>query len=193
MTLDEEIALIGRAKQGDMDAFESLYTMHKIAIYRATLAIVGDKQSSEEILQETFLRAFKHIQKFHEGTSLAPWLYRVAINLAYDWSARRRRWLAALDGIVERLVGPAVVSPEQSVERRELQELVYEAIGKLDFKQRTALVLFYLHSLSLAEIAVIQDCPVGTVKSRLHYARNNLKRELLADQRLAGGLVYEFT
>jgi RNA polymerase sigma-70 factor (ECF subfamily) len=91
------------------------------------------------------------------------------------------------------LITPGVASPEQTVEEHELYELVYEAINKLEFKQRASLVLFYLHDFSLNEIAEIMDCPVGTVKSRLHYARENLRRELLADQRLPGGLIYEFT
>lgn len=191
--MNEEIALIARAKQGDLDAFEALYEMHKASIFRAALAISGDRQVAEEILQETFLRAFKNIDRLHDGVSLAPWLYRVAVNLAYDWSASRRRWLGALEGIFERVVTPAPPSPEQAVEERELQEFMYEAISRLEFKQRTTLVLFYLQNFSLAEISEILDCPVGTVKSRLHYARENLRQELLADHRLPGGLVYEFT
>jgi RNA polymerase sigma-70 factor (ECF subfamily) len=193
MATIEEIRLITRAKRGDLEAFESLYEMHKASIYRTALAITGDRLAAEEILQETFLRAFKHINNVREGVSLSPWLYRIAVNLAYDRAARRRRWLAALDGIIEPLVTPVGASPEQMVEERELYELVYEAINKLKFKQRATLVLFYLHDFSLAEIAEIMDCPVGTVKSRLHYARENLRRELLADQRLVSGLIYEFT
>jgi RNA polymerase sigma-70 factor (ECF subfamily) len=193
MATIEEIRLITRAKRGDLEAFESLYEMHKASIYRTALAITGDRLAAEEILQETFLRAFKHINNVREGVSLSPWLYRIAVNLAYDRAARRRRWLAALDGIIEPLVTSSVASPEQMVEERELYELVYEAINKLKFKQRATLVLFYLHDFSLVEIAEIMDCPVGTVKSRLHYARENLRRELLADQRLVSGLIYEFT
>jgi RNA polymerase sigma-70 factor (ECF subfamily) len=193
MATIEEIRLITRAKRGDLEAFESLYEMHKASIYRTALAITGDRLAAEEILQETFLRAFKHINNVREGVSLSPWLYRSAVNLAYDRAARRRRWLAALDGIIEPLVTSSVASPEQMVEERELYELVYEAINKLKFKQRATLVLFYLHDFSLVEIAEIMDCPVGTVKSRLHYARENLRRELLADQRLVSGLIYEFT
>jgi RNA polymerase sigma-70 factor (ECF subfamily) len=191
--LEEEIRLIIRAKRGDMEAFEPLYEMHKASIYRTALAITGDRSAAEEILQETFLRAFKHIQNVREGVSVAPWLYRIAVNLAYDRAARRRRWQVALDNVIEHLIVPASASPEQMVEQRELYGLVYEAIDKLEFKQRTALVLFYLHDFRLAEIAEILDCPVGTVKSRLHHARKNLRRELLADQRLPVGLAYEFT
>lgn len=192
-TTEEEIQLIARTKRGDLEAFEALYKLHKGPVYRTALAIIGDRLAAEEILQETFLRAFKNIQNFRQGVSLSPWLYRVTVNLAYDYSRdQRRHWHVALEGIVEQLIAPAVASPERRVEEREIYALVYEAISKLEFKQRATLVLFYLQGFSLAEIAEIMDCPVGTVKSRLHYARENLRRELLADQRLPVGLVYEF-
>jgi RNA polymerase sigma-70 factor (ECF subfamily) len=189
----EELNLIARAKRGDLEAFEALYELHKGPIFRTALAITGDRPAAEEILQETFLRAFKHLGDIREGVSIAPWLYRIAVNLAYDWAARQCRWPATLDGVIEQLVAPAASSPEQKVEERELYRLVHEAIDKLEFKQRATLVLFYLHDFSLSEVAEILDCPVGTVKSRLHYARENLRRELLADRRLPVGLVYEFT
>lgn len=192
-TPEVEIRLVKRAKRGDLEAFEMLYDMHKASIFRTALAITGDRLAAEEILQETFLRAFKHIKNVREGVSLSPWLYRISVNLAYDWTAQHRRWPAALEGIIEQLVAPAAESPEQTVEERELYELVYEAISKLEYKQRATLVLFYLHEFSLAEIAEIMECPLGTVKSRLHHARESLRRELLADQRLPVRLMYEFT
>jgi RNA polymerase sigma-70 factor (ECF subfamily) len=193
-TTEEELKLIARAKRGDLGAFETLYETHKGSIYRTGLAVIGDRLAAEEILQETFLRAFKHIHNVREGVSLAPWLHRIAVNLAYDYGkAHSRNWQVALDGIIEHLIAPAAASPEHTVEERELYVLVYEAIDRLEFKQRTTLVLFYLHDFSLNEVAEIMDCPVGTVKSRLHYARENLRRELLADQGLPVGLAYEFT
>jgi RNA polymerase sigma-70 factor (ECF subfamily) len=193
-TTEEEIKLIACAKQGDMQAFESLYQIHKGPIFRTALAITSDRSAAEEILQETFLRAFKHLHNIREGVSLSPWLYRITVNLAYDYGkARSRKWQVALDGIIEQLIAPSSASPEQRVEDQELFELVYEVIAKLETKQRVTLVLFYLHDFSLNEIAEIMDCPVGTVKSRLYYARENLRRELLADQRLPVGLAYEFT
>ena len=189
----DEIKLIARAKCGDLKAFEILYGMYKGPIFRTGMAVTGDRLAAEEILQETFLRAFKHLHNIREGVSLSPWLYRIAVNLAYDWATQHRRWQVALDGIIEQLISPAVTSPEQSLEERELYELVYEAIDKLEPRQRVTLVLFYLQEFSLAEIAEVMECPVGTVKSRLYHARENLRRELLADQRLPAGLVYEFT
>lgn len=175
-------------------AFEALYDMHKGPIYRTALAIIGDRLAAEEILQETFLRAFKHIHNVRDGVSLSPWLYRITVNLAYDYGkANSRNWQVALDGIIEHLMAPASASPEHAVEERELFELVYEAIDRLEFKQRITLVLFYLHDFSLSEIAEIMDCPEGTVKSRLYYAREKLRCELLADRRLPVSLAYECT
>ncbi len=189
----EELSLVTRVRQGDLEAFETLYEMHKTAIYRTALAITGDRLTAEEILQETFLRVFKNIHNIREGGTLSSWLYRIAVNLAYDWISQHRRRQVTLDNIIEQVIMPAVAPPDQTVEERELQSLIHEAIDKLEIKQRVTLVLFYLQDFSLAEIAEIMDCPVGTVKSRLYYARQNLRRELLADRRLPTGLNYEFT
>src|SRR5512136_2717879 len=190
---EEESSLVTRARQGDLEAFESLYEIHKTAVYRTALAITGDRLTAEEILQEAFLRVFKHINSAREGVSLSPWLYRIAVNLAYDWVGQHRRRQVTLDDIIEQLIMPSATQPDQTVEKQELLGLIHEAIDKLEFRQRVTLVLFYLQDFSLTEIAEIMDCPVGTVKSRLHYARQNLRRELLADQRLPTGLIYEFT
>ena len=190
MTAQDELLWIAQAKAGDLQAFEALYNLHKTAIFRTALALTGDRSLAEEILQETFLRAFQHLPNVREGVSLSPWLYRVAVNLAYDHSAKRRRKANALGKFIDWLM-PSVPTPERRLEAQELQDMIYEAIGRLEFRQRTTLVLFYLQDFSMQEIARIMDCPVGTVKSRLHYGRQNLRRELLAAARMPGGLAYE--
>lgn len=194
MTIEEEARLIARAKTGDWQAFETLYDLHKSSIYRTAVVITGDRMTAEEILQETFLRAFKHIHRIHEGVSLAPWLYRIAVNLAYDLTARQKRGLKMINHLVERLLhAPSGLTPEQKIEEQELQSIIYESINQLEFKQRATLVLFYLQDFNLNEIAEIMDCPAGTVKSRLYYARENLRRKLLADKRLSGRVMYAFS
>lgn len=189
----EEFELIERARRGDLNAFEALYELHKTPIYRTALAITGDRALAEEILQETFIKVYRHIDRVREGVSLAPWLYRVTVNLAYDLSAKKRRGVNLLEQFMDWLATRSPNSPEQKLEERELQDLIYRIINRLEFKQRTTLVLFYMQAFSLHEIAEIMDCPVGTVKSRLHYARVNLKRELLAETRVSGGITYELT
>lgn len=186
----EEHELIARAKQGDMRAFEALYQLHKTPIFHTALAISGDRHLAEEILQEVFIRAHKNLHKMHDDASLAPWLYRVTVNLTYDLTARRKRRQTLRQKLTDWL--PVVLkSPEIELETQELQDMVLQAINQLEIKQRTTLVLFYLQGFSMGEIAEITDVPVGTVKSRLHYARQNLRKTVLADKRLLGVIAFD--
>lgn len=187
---NNEYELIARAKQGDMCAFEALYHLHKTPIFRTALAISGDRHLAEEILQEVFLRAHKNIHRMHDDRSLAPWLYRVTVNLTYDITTRRNRGQTLLKKLADWLPSP-LKSPEYVMETQELQMLVLQAINQLEIKQRTVLVLFYLQGFSMGEIAGITEVPVGTVKSRLHYARQNLRKTVLADKRLLGAMAYD--
>jgi RNA polymerase sigma-70 factor (ECF subfamily) len=193
MPANDEVQLVARAKKGDIAAFEALYHQYKGSIYRTALAITRDRGAAEEILQDAFLRAFRNIDHVRDGAPIAPWLHRIAINLSYTWTTKRNRWLTSLELVVDHLVAPARSSPERAFEQSELQQMVREAIDQLEFPQRATLILFYLEELSLAEIAEIMDCPVGTVKSRLHYGREKLREALLADRRLPQTIAYEFT
>lgn len=189
---DAELIVIAQAKQGDAQAFAGLYEMHKMAIFHTVLAITNDRAVAEEILQETFIKAFQNLDRIYDNMSLAPWLYRVAVNMAYNLTTRRKRGLTMLNRFVERWLTTPPLSLEQSIEARELQTVLYEAINTLEFKQRATLVLHYLQGFSVTEISEIMDCPVGTVKSRLYHARENLRRKLVADKRWSGGWMYEF-
>ncbi len=188
----DEARLIARAKEGDIDAFEALYEEYKTSVYRTVLAITRERQAAEEILQDAFLRAFRHIDNVHDGKPISPWLHRIAINLSYTWTKRRSRLLTPLEHVVDRLVAAPGNTPEYAVEQNELHEVVRDAIDQLEFPHRATIVLYYLDGFSLAEIAEIMDCPVGTVKSRLYYGRQKLREALLADQRLPHTLAYEF-
>lgn len=193
MPVNEEARLIARAKEGDIGALEALYEQYKNSVYRTALAITRDRAAAEEILQDAFLRAFRHIDSVHDGGPMGPWLHRIAINLSYTWAKKRKRWFLSLEQVVDRLVAAPKTSPEHRVEQNELQQVVREAIAQLEFPHRATIVLFYLEGLSLVEIAEIMDCPVGTVKSRLYYGREKLRAALLADRRLPQMIAYEFT
>ena len=188
----EDSELIPRVQRGDLAAFEALYDRYKGQVYRAALAITRDQGAAEDILQECFLRVYAHIDRIDVARPLSPWIHRVAVNLSYNWVTKRRRWFPSLGEVIEQFVGDHHDSPEHVVEREELQRIVQEAIHSLSFAQRVVVILFYLNGFSLEEIAYILDCPVGTVKSRLYYGRQNLKRRLGADKRLPAGLAYEF-
>lgn len=188
--MSEDADLVLRIQGGDLQAFEALYHKYERQLYRTALAISGDSGAAEEILQDTFVRAYGAMDRVDASLSLAPWLYRIALNLSYNWSGRHRHWPLDIDLWVDRLIAGPGVSPEREMEGGELRDVVQEALASLGFKQRTVIALFYLQGFSLAEIAYILDCPVGTVKSRLHYACKALRQKLSRDRRLAGEVVY---
>jgi RNA polymerase sigma-70 factor (ECF subfamily) len=188
----EDSELIPRVRRGDLAAFEALYDKYKGQVYRTALAITRDQSTAEDILQECFLRVYVHIDKVDVARPLSPWIHRIVVNLSYNWITKRRRWLPSLEEIIDQFAGDRHSSPERILEREELQRIVQEAIHSLSFAQRVVIILFYLNGFSLEEIAYILDCPVGTVKSRLYYGRQNLRRKLGADKRLPAEVAYEF-
>jgi RNA polymerase sigma-70 factor (ECF subfamily) len=192
---DDELIALARA--GDRGALAVLYDRHKAALYRTALAVTRDTGTAEEILQEGFLRAIRHMDRIDlaPGGSLRPWLHRIVINLAYDWSARRARSNSPLDAVVDRLAVPSALLPDRVAERHEQEAVVAEAVATLPFKQRIVVILFYLHDMDLHEIAEVLNVPEGTVKSRLYYARTSLRAHLVTDARLsrAGVMTYATT
>jgi len=193
MPLSEDGRLISQIRQGNILALKTLYEKYKNQVYRTALAITRDREAAEDILQDCFLKVYTHIDKLDGSLPLSPWLYRVTVNLSYNWAAKRRRWLQPLEEVIDHLVVLPRTLPESVLERGELQRVVQNAIASLSFEHRVVIVLFYLNGFSLNEIAYILDCPVGTVKSRLHYARRNLRRKLERDRRLSPEVAYEFS
>ncbi len=194
--MDSDKELIARIREGDLAAFECLFRKYQHQIYRTALGITGDQGMAEEILQDCFLKAYCHMGHLHGDYSLLPWLYRITVNLSYDYLRKYkwRSWLVPLEDLANQLIGAddsRSSSPERQAERDELQAIVHAGIAGLNFKYRVVIVLHYLQGFSLEEIAHILDCPVGTVKSRLHYARKALKRHFEKTQQLAGEVIYE--
>lgn len=182
----DDATLVARAMAGERGAFAQLYDRHSAPLFRTALAVTRERTAADEILQEAFLRAFRHLARIRleSGTSLRPWLHRIVINLAYDWLARRRRAGSPVEGASESLVasGP---SPERSAERLEESTAIEEAIDALPFKHRIVVILYYVHDMELVDIAAVLGLPEGTVKSRLYYGRAKLRAALAADRRLA--------
>ena len=170
--------LVTQLQNGDLDALGVLYERYKTPVYRTALAITCDPATAEDILQDSFLRLHKYAGRFDTTRPLKPWLYRITVNLAYTFETRRKRWLAPQDGELDWIENPNHLSPERQLEMSDIQSQVIEAISSLCFSQCVVIVLYYLNSLSLKEIAEMLDCPVGTVKSRLFYGRENLHRQI---------------
>jgi RNA polymerase sigma-70 factor (ECF subfamily) len=180
-----DVDLVAGIRAGETAALEALYEKYKTQIFRTAFAITGDRHTAEEVLQDTFVQAFVHADSIDGSLPLAPWLHRVALNLSANRRARKQLLSVPLDSLAERIFSGDDQSPERLAERNELRRAVQQAVSELDFKHRAVIVLFYLQDFSLKEIAYILDCPVGTVKSRLHYACQILKHRL-APERGAG-------
>lgn len=193
MTMPCDEQLIAEVRSGDIQALQKLYDKYKGQIYRTALAVTRDQQAAEDILQDTFLRLHANVGRLDGSVPIAPWLHRVTVNLSYNWHARGRRWINSLEGVIENVVGTPQGSPQRQAEKSEIRDVVGKAINTLSFSQRVVVILFYLNGFNLEEIAYILDCPVGTVKSRLHYARHNMRRWLEREGYWRPEVSYEFS
>ncbi|MEO8082197.1 MAG: sigma-70 family RNA polymerase sigma factor [Ardenticatenales bacterium] len=176
--------LVAHAAQGDAAAFEALYRRHHVALFRTALGMTGHVASAEDLLQDAFIRAYRHVGRVQlaDGASLRPWLHRIVVNLARDRAARRAMATTG-DRDLER-IDAGSISPERSMERREVNRIVAEAVDRLPFDQRLVVVLFYTQDMDVAEIAATLGIPPGTVKSRLYYGRARLRAALAEDVRM---------
>lgn len=170
--------LIERVRENDLDSLGKLFDRYYTQVYRSAIVITQDNAAAEDIAQECFLKIHRYASRIDTNLPLIPWLYRVTVNLSYTWVTRQKKRTISLDGMVDRLMSPNWLSPDHLAEHSETQRQVREAIGQLNLNQRVVIALHYLSGLSLEEIAEILDCPLGTVKSRLHYARENLRHQL---------------
>ena len=186
--------LVVRIRDGDLDALAELYERYKALVYRTALVITRDERAAEDILQEAFLRVYAYADRIDETVPLAPWLYRVTVNLAYSWTGKIKRWLHFLRGMLDCWTPSTRWHPEAAAEKREWQQILQQAIDALSPRHRAVIVLHYLEGLSLKEIAHVIDVPEGTVKSRLHYAREHLRRAILErERRVVPEVAYDFT
>lgn len=176
--LRQDAAHLAAVAQGDMLALEGLFLKYQSTVYQTALGVTRDPQVAEEVLQDTFFRLYRNAGRLDGSLPLAPWLYRVAINLCYNRLKGLRAWTDSFHELAERLFTPSSTSPERAAERNELQALVQSALAELDPKHRAVLVLYYLHDYAVHEIAEITGVPEGTVKSRLYHARKLLRQRL---------------
>jgi RNA polymerase sigma-70 factor (ECF subfamily) len=176
--------LVYAARDGDMGAFDALFYRYRDGIFRLGLAITKDPSAAEEIAVDTFARAHRALARLEPDDSLRPWLYRVAVNLSYNRRPRRSVVLSPLEDAMNDTLANEEGSPASLAEQAELRRLVLAAVDTLGPKHRLVVVLHYLNGLNLTEIAAVVDCPVGTVKSRLHYALRRLRTHLAAHPEL---------
>jgi RNA polymerase sigma-70 factor (ECF subfamily) len=184
-----DIALVQRAKQGDVDAFARLAAQYKDKIYNYVARLCGDAPEAEDLTQEVFIRAFVAMRRFRGTATFQTWLYKIATNMALDALRRRRRAgppAVSLDAPIEtdesslqRELADTSGDPHETAAARELQHEVQQGISALSEKLRVVIVLFDIQGLSYEEIAEVLGVPLGTVKSRLFNARMALRQRLM--------------
>lgn len=178
--------LLRRVQADDLDAFEEFFARYRASIYRTAYGLTGDRQAAEEVLQDTFARAYQRRHTLHADVSPLPWLHRVSLNLCYSRLSRRRLPTNPIDEATEASRADDRPLPADEAEQAELRLIVRDGIAALPEKHRSVVVLYYLQRLSLQETAETLDIHLGTVKSRLHYALRNLRTHLEGDRRFGG-------
>jgi RNA polymerase sigma-70 factor (ECF subfamily) len=171
---EAEIDLITRAQQGDRGAYGELVRCHREGVINVVYRMCGDVNLAEDAAQEAFIRAWQHLPSYRPRSPFRNWVYRIATNVALD-ALRRERETVDIDAL------PLVASgqgPEAAVEGMERGERVRQAVLALPPASRAVLVLREYEGLSYREIADTLGVPMGTVMSRLNYARNRLRESL---------------
>lgn len=166
-------------QQGDTDSFEVLVRRHEKAIFNLIYRLLGNYDEATEVAQEVFLSAFKSIHQFRGEANFSTWLYRIGLNHA---STRRKSLHNSqqrhipLDGI--EVIADGTVDLVKDVEQKEIRQRIQQALNSLDPEDARIILLRDLQDIPYENVAEMLDIPVGTVKSRLHRARQALKTSL---------------
>lgn len=183
----DEADLVRRCAAGDQSACAELVTAHERMVYQLAYHLLGTREEALDLSQEVFLRVFRTMGAFRGQASLRTWIYRIVINQASNrqrwWRRRRQSDQVSLDQHMqvhgELPQRAEVAAPDRLLARKEAAARLWQAMDRLPFDQRTAVVLREFDGLSYEEIAFSLDIAVGTVKSRLTRARQALRADLV--------------
>ncbi len=184
--VDSDIAYVLRVQQGDVGAFDQLILKYRERLFSIIYNLTSNREDAADLTQDAFIKAFRSINRFKGKSSFFTWLYRIAINGALTHLKRNRlRRFFSFETINEEMGAADILealavraNSDKSALLNELQEKLNEALHKLSPKHRTVVVLFEIEELSHQEISEIMKCSVGTVRSRLHYAKQQLQAYL---------------
>ncbi len=187
-TTADEHRLIERFKQGDADAMEEIISRYEDALYNFGLRMCGQKQDAEDIIQDTFLSAFRYLESFREETSLKNWLYKIAANACFRMRRKKKcepdyelslEDLLPEDGAAGRFEIPNwAEDPSENLLRSELKAVIQEAVHDLPPMYRMVFNLRDMEGFSTEETATIMDITPQAVKTRLHRARLFLRQKI---------------
>jgi RNA polymerase sigma-70 factor (ECF subfamily) len=183
----DDQTLVQASQRGDMAAFEELVARHRDRIYARAYSMMRNEEEAVDLSQEAWVKGWQRLAQFHGESSFGTWMTRIIINLCLDQLRKHKRQrtesIEAMDeesGGVERQMPVITVNPTAGLERGELRQRIDQALGQLSYEHRTSLVLHEFEEMEYREIARTMGCSIGTVMSRLFYARRKLAA-LLAD------------
>ncbi len=180
-----EAHLARLALKGDQQAFAEIVGLYQDKLYHMAYRMLSSRQEAEDVVQDTFLRVYKNLDRYDDTMKFSTWIYRIATNLCID-RLRKRKPSYSLDAETtehEGLDGYSMIpsdnrTPESETLLSEMQATVHKAIDNLPAKYKSVMVLRYLQDLSLQEIGDVLDMPVTTVKTRVHRGREFLRKRL---------------
>ncbi|HHW18892.1 MAG TPA: sigma-70 family RNA polymerase sigma factor [Firmicutes bacterium] len=190
MALLDEVALVRRAAKGDMEAFETLVRRYEKGLYNLAFRLVSNPEDAMDVVQEVFLKTYQALPEFRGESKFSTWVYRVCVNASLDLLRKKQKFqmysldepLALKDAEVSREVEDSGKRTEDIVETRFLGEAVLRVLKDLEPHYRALLVLCDVQGYSYQEISEILGMSLGTVKSRLHRARNLVRKILAGEQ-----------
>lgn len=181
----EDSVLVGRAQQGDYQAFDALVTRHRGKVYAMIVNMVKNDADAWDLAQDAFIKAWKSLAKFENRSQFSTWLFRISHNVVYDWMRKKQlryegeynEQIHDASGVDHSIdVTPSrPTRPDEDLINEELRLEIKDALAKLSDEQREVIILREVQGMDYKEIADIQQCSLGTVMSRLFYARKKLQ------------------
>jgi RNA polymerase sigma-70 factor (ECF subfamily) len=183
-----ELDLVKRCQQGDTTAFDELVTRYRTRIFGMIYNMVHSEQDAWDLAQDSFVKAWKSINRFRGKSSFYTWIYRIVMNVTIDWLRKKQVKGAGTefdDAIQLKEVDPASKTvprseplPHQRLERQEIRARIDQAIAQLSPEHRAVILMKETEDMQYHEIAEALGCSIGTVMSRLFYARKKLQHSL---------------
>jgi len=179
----DEQAQVKSAQDGNQEAFHWLFDRNKQNIFAIAYKYTNNREDAEDVLQETFIKAFYHLKKFHysEDTYFSSWLCRICINSSIDFLRKKKKMKInkfATDNIETTPLQTKASNPEKSTHLQQVKEKVDSALNKLTAKQRMIFILRHYQQMTTKEIAEYMDCSQGSIKKQLFRSISTLKEHL---------------
>ena len=179
---DNDQLLVDRARLGDRHAFDLLVLKYQSRLLSLVSRLVSNQSDALDVLQDTFVKAYRSLNTFRGESAFYTWLYRIAVNTAKNHLAARAKELKDIsvddEGTGELSVLQDLAAPEEEAGAEELQRAILHSIEQLPNDLKQALTLRELEGMSYDEIALAMNCPIGTVRSRIFRARDHIVQEI---------------